>query len=213
MSKPGEPGKLVGTRDFSWDATVTVYTDGSVAYPDIPELACGASAAYQILPCGEQRWIEVQLPEDGPQTAVLTEHIAFVEAGKLANKGAIEVVAGCQAVITTRNWPRSRQTSHKHKHAGCWIDFDPLSVRAVHKIKSHQTKLEAELRGDGQWHRGNWAADLQAESAVPGHADPEAAAKYRKDRIARVQLLHTALSSLRKESWDKWGSLLRARTD
>ena len=207
VCKPGQEAKQVALSEFSWDPTVPVYTDGSVVYPDIPELACGASAAYQLLPSGEQRWIEIQLPADAPQTAVLTEHIAFVEASKLAKDGAIVVVVDCQAVITTWHWARGRQLSYKHKHAGCWVDFDQCSVTQVHKIKSHQSKLEAELRGEGQWHRGNLAADLQAAAAVSGHLDPEAADKYRKDRIARVQLLRTALGSLRRETWDKWGAL------
>ena len=135
---PGGTTKQVCLKEFSWDPSVPVYTDGSVIFPDIPELACGASAAYQLLPSGEQRWIEIQLPADGPQTAVLTEHIAFAEASKLAKHGAIVVVVDCQAVITTWHWNRSRQISHKHKHAMCWLEFEQGSVQQVHKIKSHQ---------------------------------------------------------------------------
>jgi hypothetical protein len=99
-----------------------------------------------------------------PQTADFAEHYAIWMVAQRAHH-PVEVVTDCNGVKVSYD-AGDPATGPDRPHAGLWRTIRRDHISAVHKVKAHLTKDEADRRGMGHWWKGNFLVDLAAKKAA-----------------------------------------------
>jgi hypothetical protein len=133
-----------------------------------------------------------------PQTADFAEHYAIWVVAQRAHN-PVEVVTDCNGVKASYE-AGINATGPDRPHAGLWRTIRRDHISAVHKVKAHLTKDEADRRGMGPWWKGNYLVDLAAKQAAarlaPATQDVE---DYHRRLLRATKLL--ALTATLLHQW------------
>jgi hypothetical protein len=161
-----EPDRVI------WDPLLPVYTDGSV-HNGTGLLGQAGWAALQMTPDGQvARQLEGRLPQWMPQSADFAEHYAVWVVAQRAHE-PVEIVTDCNGVRASYEAGKAAEGPDR-PHAGLWRTIRRDKLAAIHKVKAHLSRDEAERRGMGHWWQGNFLVDLAAKRAAARLAPPVA---------------------------------------
>jgi hypothetical protein len=134
------------------------------------------------------RQIDGRLPQWMPQTADFAEHYAIWMVAQRAH-APVEVVTDCNGVRASYEAGKAAEGPDR-PHAGLWRTIRRDHISAVHKVKAHLSREEANRRGMGHWWKGNFLVDLAAKKAAERLAPPaQEVATYHRQLLRATRLL------------------------
>jgi hypothetical protein len=169
----------------------------------------------QIDSKGIQRTIVLLLPNEYPQHAVTSEHVAMLIAALCAKAGAINIITDCMAVklgfekFILKGWT----PGYKDVHGGFWRQVSSSQIKKVDKIKSHLTKEVGERDYPAGWWIGNNLADICANMAAQ-QAQASSSKEleiYRADEDKAKKGIKSVVKFLAEQPWPLYGGVEKIR--